>query len=292
MELKLVLNELINKKYFNIELFNRRVSDFKYGFTEKRNKPSANFNLQNIKNVKDHKIKQKAAQCWCLIRAFPFIVNDLVPDDDECLKLISSLLRIMNFAFLSSFSESELGLFMGLIKEHLNMFKDLFPNINMINKHHNMLHYPKSIRQHGPLINYWCMRFEGKHNQLKQTAAVCNNFKNITKTVIIQHQFWASFSFIYPEQHEERIYKPGLIVCLGFGEIYPIYGHIIAINGSDLQCELIKIENFNTKLNAYCISKTHKRTNIKKEDLLDFRPNSIWRAYDNKSYLSPRTNLI
>lgn len=105
MELKLVMHELIYvKHYFKLEYFNNRVASFKYGFTERKNRPSANFNAINLKNLGDHKLKQKAAQTWLLIRAFPFITNDVVPDDYEHLKLISSLLRIMNVIFSSSFS--------------------------------------------------------------------------------------------------------------------------------------------------------------------------------------------
>jgi hypothetical protein len=56
--------------------------------------------------------------------------------------------------------------------------------IRMINKHHHMLHYVNFIRNYGPLILYWCIRYEAKHYFFKLCATVCHNFKNILKTLM------------------------------------------------------------------------------------------------------------
>lgn len=177
------------KKYFKLEFFKKRVNSFKYGFTESKNKPSANFNSFNIKNMKDYKLKQKAAQTWRLIRVFLFLVNDMVPDDDIHLKLISALLNIMSTIFSPPFTLEELEYLHSIIKDHLDLFSSLFPDI----KHHNLLHYAESLKQNGPLIDYWCMRYEAKHFQLKQRAATCRNVKNIIKSLAEQHQIWISY---------------------------------------------------------------------------------------------------
>lgn len=40
----------------------------------------------------------------------------------------------------------------------------------------------------GPVLNYWCMRYEGKHQIFKRHASVVNKFKNIPKTMARVHQ--------------------------------------------------------------------------------------------------------
>jgi hypothetical protein len=44
-----------------------------------------------------------------------------------------------------------------------------------------MIHYATQMKRFGPLVNYWCMRFEGKHRFGKEVSSVCRNFKNLYK---------------------------------------------------------------------------------------------------------------
>ncbi|KAK0152196.1 hypothetical protein N1851_006428 [Merluccius polli] len=65
-----------------------------------------------------------------------------------------------------------------LIEEHHRLFTDLYPQNNLIPKHHFMIHYPECIRQIGPLLK---------------------NLKNITKSLAKKHQIavayhWESLS--------------------------------------------------------------------------------------------------
>lgn len=140
-----------------------------------------------MKNLKDYKLKQKAAQTWCSTMAFHFLVDDWVPDDDVHLSVISNLLNIRGIIFSSSNTVEELEYLHDIINDHIYQLKYIFPNCHLINKHHNLLHHANSMRQNGPLINYWCMRYEAKHYHLKQRAAACRNFTNIWKTVGEQH---------------------------------------------------------------------------------------------------------
>lgn len=40
----------------------------------------------------------------------------------------------------------------------------------------------------GPLVRMWCMRYEAKHWYFKRWANIMGNFKNIPKTLAMQHQ--------------------------------------------------------------------------------------------------------
>ncbi|XP_036148433.1 uncharacterized protein LOC118647499 [Monomorium pharaonis] len=185
MELKLVLNHFITHDEYNLKLdtFNNRIHLFKYGFPEQKNKPSANFSIASLSNLKDHKISQTAVQTWCLMRVFPFIVSDKVPEDDEYLRLII-LNRIIEIVFSPKLKLSILPYLSELIIEHDNLFRKLFPDVNPINKHHHLSHYCDCIRNSGPLRWLHCLRFEAKHRLLKKYGAICCNYKNITKTMI------------------------------------------------------------------------------------------------------------
>jgi hypothetical protein len=184
MEIKLVLHELIVVKgLFTVDLFNSRIALFNYGYFERKNKPSPNFTMNSVRNINDHSIKQKAMQTWCLVRVFPFLISDKVGEDDPYMELILLLQRIMEIVFAPTINRSILPLLNELINDHNHTFLSLFPEKNMINKHHHLVHYPKCIDMFGPMVHLWCMRFEAKHHMFKRHASVCCNFKNITKTM-------------------------------------------------------------------------------------------------------------
>lgn len=65
--------------------------------------------------------------------------------------------------------------------------------------------------RYGPLVQSWCMRFEGKHNYFKDLAHRVKCFKNIPKTLARRHQrlvcynLAASHSSIF----KETMFGPG-----------------------------------------------------------------------------------
>jgi len=84
MELKLVLYHFLTHGQYNLKLDTfSRIHLFRYGSPEQKNKPSPNFLMTSISNLKDHTISQTGSQTWCLMRIFPFIVSDKVPKKDE-----------------------------------------------------------------------------------------------------------------------------------------------------------------------------------------------------------------
>lgn len=184
MVLKLVLiRHTLELKLFHINDFNNRVASFQYGYVERKNKPSANFN-ERILNLKGHTLNQKAMQIWCLLRAFPFLISDWVLTREEHLQLILFLLRIMEIVFAPKVTVSLMSYLRALIRDFLEKFKQLFPDVHMINKFHHLTHYPDCILWSGPLQLYNCIRYEAKHNEIKLRAQNVHNFKNPPKTLI------------------------------------------------------------------------------------------------------------
>lgn len=133
---------------------------------------------------KNHLLSQKAMQVWCLTRALPFLLSDKIASDDKYMILIKNLLQVMEIIFAPKLFRSQIHYLDALIKQFRTNFRNLFPDVNEINKFHHLSHYPECILWSSPAINYFCMREEAKHGILKAKAQVVRNFKNPPKTLI------------------------------------------------------------------------------------------------------------
>ena len=187
LECKLVLYHLIYvNKFFTLELLNERIACFGYSFTDCKNKPSR-FDERTLQS-QDSNLKNTASQMWCLLRVLPILVGDKVPRGDQHWELFILLRRIMDVAFAREVTQSMIAHLKLYIEDHHSLFKKLFPDRNLIPKHHFLVHYPQLIQEVGPLINCWCMRYEAKHAIGKSIANVVCNFKDISYTIAERNQ--------------------------------------------------------------------------------------------------------
>lgn len=99
-----------------------------------------------------------------------YTFGDLIETDDKHWYLLLLLLHIVNIVFSPVLSEGMTVYLKHLITDHHWLFKQLFPEINLLPKRHFMIHYPCSIRHIGPILHTWCMRYEAKHNFYKTTV--------------------------------------------------------------------------------------------------------------------------
>ena len=178
-ELKLVL-EYVQVNFITAREMARRIESFNYGYSERRNRPPA---VKLFDGSND--LGLNAIQSWCLLRNMPLIFGDLVQRDDECWHLLMLLLQIMDIAFSPVVTYGMTIFLKHIIVEHHRLFKHVFPSKNLLPKHHFMTHYPRCIREIGPILHTWCMRYEAKHNFFKTQL---KSFKNITKTLAKKHQ--------------------------------------------------------------------------------------------------------
>nr|XP_057925469.1 uncharacterized protein LOC131127529 [Doryrhamphus excisus] len=185
-EIKLVLNTLIEQKHVTLDQVNYRLTSFDYGFCDKANKPSA-ITKNDLRNH-EGTMRQSAAQMWCLIRLLPTMIGDLIPEGNEEWELLLLLLLRMEFIFSPSITIAGTHYLTKIIEEHHSLFLELFPHLHLRPKHHFMVHYPRAIRKLGPLIHFWSMRFEAKHNFFKRVSHITCNFRNICKTMAYRHQ--------------------------------------------------------------------------------------------------------
>lgn len=62
-----------------------------------------------------------------------------------------------------------------LINEHHQLLLKEY-NIELIPKHHLIIHYPRIINQMGPVVQYWTMWFETRHGFFLKLGFKINEF--------------------------------------------------------------------------------------------------------------------
>lgn len=260
-EIKLLFGYL-NQNFISNENILQRVYAFNYGFMDKKNRPTR-INLSSSGNS----IGLNASQTLCLSRNLPLIFGDVVPEGDRHWHLLLLLIHIVNIIFSPSITDGMIVFLKHLIREHHQLFSELYPQNNLIPKHHFMIHYPECIRQIGPLVHVWSMRYEAKHKFFKSSL---KNFKNITKSLAMKHQIavayhWESLftkgiesgpvkskkltdvdnGHLIAEhfqidmlsevnitswiKHEDVEFHTGLVVCTGVVEELPVFNKIVCI---------------------------------------------------------------
>ena len=121
---------------------------------------------------------------YCAEYVLWFILSNKIDDGNEHMELILYLLRIMEIVYAPKLLKSSLAYLDELIKDFISYFHRLHPEVNLINKFHHITHYADCIEWSGPLANFCCLRFEGKHIEMKNRGKNVYNFKNPPKTLI------------------------------------------------------------------------------------------------------------
>lgn len=182
--IKQLLNYYINEGKFNASELSERIANFPYSYIDQANKPSK---IDSNQLTKKGKLRQSSSQMWLLARILPLLLSDLVDFESQHWKCFSTLLYIVMISVSPIVNLDELPNLDRVIAEHLNLFKNLFPDVNIIPKQHYMLHISRDMRNLGPVVRMWCMRFEAKHSSFKKLAASAS-FKNVLHSLTVRHQ--------------------------------------------------------------------------------------------------------
>lgn len=173
---------LIKNKVFTEDELKNMVKFYQYPKQFRRDKPSnLNFNRQSL--------GQNATQMKCLFLNLPFILTKY--ENNIHLKKVWNcvqwLLRIFHIVYSEKVDEVMLKELEECVSNHLKSFKTHF-GVDLIPKHHFIVHYANIVRMVGPLIHSSMIRFDAKHTVFKQFVRNTNNFVNINKTLAIKHQ--------------------------------------------------------------------------------------------------------
>ena len=178
-EVELILQSLIDKNFVTLDYVNQKIGEFNYALSDKNSKPPE-LSLPHI--------RMQAAECWCLLRNLPLMIASKVPRGDPHWQLLIALLDCMTIIFAPEITAGLADFLSCLVEEHHTLFKSLYPSKSLLPKHHFMVHYGTQMKVFGPLVCYWCMRFEAKHRFGKEVSSVCRNFKNICKSIASRTQ--------------------------------------------------------------------------------------------------------
>lgn len=188
-EIKLILSHLVNKeKRLTLKFLNKRITSFPYGFMDKKSRPSE---INNLDCSMDHSLKQKAFQFWTLFRLLPLIIGDQIPPENAYWEFYLELREIADLLCAQKWTVGMACYFEQLYAHHLSNFKMLFPDANLIPKHHFLIHYPTFAMHTGPPYKTMVAAQELKGNFFKRSAHVVCCFTNIPFTLAWKHQFHA-----------------------------------------------------------------------------------------------------
>ncbi|KAK3915253.1 Protein bassoon [Frankliniella fusca] len=158
-----------------LEWFNEVLADFDYEYSELLNKPS--LIRKGHLEEKDGKLHQNSSQIYQLAMFLPLILGPHVEVDDPHWDNYLMLIQICKLLFASEISLHEIDELADSIEIYLSVFQELYRDL--IPKQHFMVHYPRLIRENGPLTLYSCMRMEAFHRNFKRKAYSLGNYVNI-----------------------------------------------------------------------------------------------------------------
>lgn len=323
-EIKNVLRYLVvTKKYFSVDLLNSKLNSFQYGYKDRKNKPKANFTLIDLKNSKSHKMKSSSSQTLCMLRVLPFILEEFIKNDidKQHLDLLIDLIEICKIVGSTEIDRGIIYYFKELIIDHLQDFNQLFPEENLINKHHHLTHYAKCLVMFGPLQQSNCIRYEAKHMNFKKHAQICKNFRNISKTLMFREQVaqinnlkdskliikskqkiitsdtLQYFKGEIIKSHFIKInrseYLNKNIMCLKYEDNEPVFAEIVDITINKeiiwFSFQLFHTEYYSSNHAAYLVKLTQEVVTIKFDNLLYKSVFSLWKSKNNDKYVNVKS---
>lgn len=189
----IIRNFILEFKYFSLETLNNRIQFFEYGPSEIKNRPPQ-ITEYSLKSNNPTICKMSASEMWCFVRCFGLMMGDLVPMESEFWKLYILLKKVLDLITTRSMGPGCPHLLKMLISEHHSLYLEL-TKTNLKPKFQHLIHYPYIMKQVGPLINIWSMRFEAKHKESKIAARAISSRKNICYTLMLKSQLKMSYKF-------------------------------------------------------------------------------------------------
>ncbi|KAM7366747.1 hypothetical protein PAMP_014697 [Pampus punctatissimus] len=185
MEIKCVLKYLVLSGQMELDVFNSAMQSFPLSLVDVRDKPCP-ISVSTLAS-NDNKLKQSSGQMLILLKIMPFLLNTI--EKNEYVQFVLDLIEIIQILFAPVLSVQTVLRLRCLIEQHLKVFKQLFPENNIIPKQHYLLHLPAQILSLGPMVRHMCMRFESKHCFFKQWSSKLN-FKNVCKSLMKHNQLF------------------------------------------------------------------------------------------------------
>lgn len=175
---------LENNTSLTLSAIQTNVRDYPYGRLWTKYKPSP-FTID--KDTK--KLNQNAMQTYCLMVHLPFIFFAFKTNIPCMWKAMENLLSTMQIVYSNTIRETDIIRLEKHIESHLSFIVTKL-KLDLLPKHHFLLHYANFIRASGPPIHSWMMRYESKHKFLNDISKRSSNFNHLSKTLVTRHQMF------------------------------------------------------------------------------------------------------
>lgn len=225
-DMALIISALISKNFFNLDNLNSRLKYYTYENFEKNIPPDI-----KKEHLNNGSIISSAAEMLCLVKNFRILIGDLVPVNNRIWEFYLILLDLVEILTSSTISKSTLDLLKTLVEEHHSLYTELF-KIGLKPKHHFLVHYVRVIEKIGPPVLISCMRFEGKHKDLKSFSHNIRSRKNLPYSLAFRAQLKCCYRFLAERGFNDNI---------NFGSLSKIQN-----------IESVLFENNNLDPNQYC----------------------------------------
>ncbi|XP_072047514.1 uncharacterized protein [Amphiura filiformis] len=192
--LQQVISHCVRSGHFTLDYLNTQIRTFPYQKCDRVNKPT-----KLSKNLATFKVKETAAQCWCLLRLLPLMVGHRVPIDDPAWNVLVLLSDVVLYSTCPKVTPYIVEFLGDVIEEFLTEYFSVFPEATMTPKMHFLIHYPEMMSEFGPLVACFTLRFEGKHYYFKELYHCTRNTKNICKTLAERHEYYQAFQRSRPK---------------------------------------------------------------------------------------------
>ncbi|XP_055914391.1 uncharacterized protein LOC129947743 isoform X1 [Eupeodes corollae] len=179
----ILLNFIQIKKYFSLQVLNKRKQTFEYGPHE----------IGNISNeisqthLQKRHLRMSAREMLCFIQYLPIMIGDLVPIDDDVWHFLLNLIEIIDLTLCFEINDFSISSLKNKIQLHHEQYLLLFKD-SLKPKFHILTHYPTILKKSGPPRNFWCFKYEAKHKNFKIYSRAITSRKNICLTLAKKFQ--------------------------------------------------------------------------------------------------------
>lgn len=175
-----VFKYCIKENIATVDQLQSLVDNYYYGCLWK-NKPSKI-------NIDKKNMGQNASQALCLIFHLPFILFTFKEKLQAIWLSVESMLQIIQILLSDEVDEAfDLKRLSEMITVHLKCYIEFFNQL-LKPKHHFLIHYVMVMMLMGPVVRFWSLRMEAKHQFFKRIIYKLKNFQNIKKTLAHKHQ--------------------------------------------------------------------------------------------------------
>lgn len=174
-ELIFLIRHFIKEGFFDLNTLNSKKNNFMYYTESEKSNLCVNISASNLDSKK---LKMNGSQIATFLKYLPCLVGEFVPRKDSHWAFLLVVHKLMDLVHKESFAAQDLTDLKHLIKRHHILYKNLISS-TLTYKHHIITHYPKVIKELGPIKFMSTIRMEAFHRVSKHYTNCTASRKNI-----------------------------------------------------------------------------------------------------------------